>query len=62
MAAARKRLVAQYGPAPGYKVEDDKVWARKLFVFSIVAITSLSVMMSVDFMVPDSHNLLTYVW
>ena len=46
----------------GYKVEDDKVWARKLFVFSIVAITSLSVMMSVDFMVPDSHNLLTYVW
>jgi len=46
----------------GYKVEDDKVWARKLFVFSIVAITSLSVMMSVDFMVPDSQNLLTYVW
>ena len=46
----------------GYKVEDDKVWARKRFVFSIVAITSLSVMMSVDFMVPDSHNLLTYVW
>ena len=39
-----------------------KLWARKLFVFSIVAITSLSVMMSVDFMVPDSHNLLTYVW
>ncbi|MFT0665735.1 hypothetical protein RVM25_17610, partial [Enterobacter hormaechei subsp. xiangfangensis] len=24
--------------------------------------TSLSVMMSVDFMVPDSQNLLTYVW
>lgn len=46
----------------GYKTANDKVWARKLFVFSIVAITSLSVMMSVDFMVPDSHNLLTYVW
>lgn len=45
----------------GYKVEDDKVWARKLFIFSIVALTSLSVMMSVDFMVPDSHRLLTYV-
>ena len=45
----------------GYKVADDKVWARKLFVFSIVAITALSVMMSVDFMVPDSHNLLAYV-
>ena len=36
--------------------------ARKLFGFSIIAITALSVMMSVDFMVPDSHNLLTYVW
>ncbi|MDK7221306.1 protoheme IX farnesyltransferase, partial [Klebsiella pneumoniae] len=43
------------------KVADDKVWARKLFVFSIVAITALSVMMSVDFMVPDSHSLLAYV-
>ncbi|VDA29587.1 hypothetical protein [Klebsiella pneumoniae] len=42
------------------KVADDKVWARKLFVFSIVAITALSVMMSVDFMVPDSHSLLAY--
>jgi len=37
------------------------VWARRLFVFSILAITALSVMMSVDFMVPDSHNLLTMV-
>ncbi len=46
----------------GYKTENDRVWARKLFVFSIVAITSLSVMMSVDFMVPESGNLLTYVW
>ncbi|SUX86956.1 protoheme IX farnesyltransferase [Citrobacter koseri] len=45
----------------GYKVEDDKVWARKLFGFSIIAITALSVMMSVDFMVPDSHSLLTWV-
>lgn len=46
----------------GYKTENDRVWARKLFVFSIVAITSLSVMMSVDFMVPESGNLLTFVW
>ncbi|NUU64629.1 protoheme IX farnesyltransferase [Enterobacteriaceae bacterium BIT-l23] len=45
----------------GYKTENDRVWARKLFVFSIVAITSLSVMMSVDFMVPESGNLLTWV-
>ena len=46
----------------GYKSEnDDRVWARKLFVFSIVAITALSVMMSVDFMSPGSPELLTYV-
>ena len=46
----------------GYKTSNDKVWARKLFVFSIVAITALSVMMSVDFMTPASKDLLTYVW
>ncbi|MDP0925499.1 protoheme IX farnesyltransferase, partial [Klebsiella pneumoniae] len=45
----------------GYIVSDDNVWARKLFVFSIVSITALSVMMSVDFMVTDSHSLLAYV-
>lgn len=46
----------------GYKSEnDDRVWARKLFVFSIVAITALSVMMSVDFMGPTSKDLLTYI-
>ncbi|MGL9769244.1 MAG: heme o synthase [Sodalis sp. (in: enterobacteria)] len=44
----------------GYKLaNNDKVWARKLFLFSIVAITSLSVMMSIDFMVPSSTNLRT---
>ena len=33
----------------GFKTEnDDRVWARKLFIFSIIAITSLSVMMSID--------------
>lgn len=46
----------------GYKVADDRIWARKLFGFSIIAITALSVMMSVDFMVPDSHTLLAAVW
>ncbi|MEA9390793.1 heme o synthase [Acerihabitans sp. TG2] len=47
----------------GYKsANDDRIWARKLFIFSIVAITSLSVMMSVDFMVPASGSLLSYVW
>ena len=44
----------------GYKnPNDDRVWARKLFVFSIVAITSLSVMMSVDSMAPMQETLLT---
>ncbi|CNJ86979.1 heme o synthase [Yersinia enterocolitica] len=45
----------------GYKATNDSVWARKLFVFSIIAITSLSVMMSVDFNVPSSAGLLAYV-
>ncbi|MEH2919747.1 heme o synthase [Samsonia erythrinae] len=46
----------------GYKnAIDDRIWARKLFVFSIVAITSLSVMMSVDSIAPAHDVLLTYV-
>ncbi|BES83922.1 protoheme IX farnesyltransferase [Pectobacterium araliae] len=46
----------------GYKnAIDDRIWARKLFVFSIVAITSLSVMMSVDSMAPAHEALLTYL-
>ncbi|PHM67928.1 heme o synthase [Xenorhabdus sp. KJ12.1] len=32
----------------GYKTTNDRAWARKLFIFSIVAIMSLSIMMSVD--------------
>ncbi|MEE4408112.1 MULTISPECIES: heme o synthase [unclassified Serratia (in: enterobacteria)] len=47
----------------GYKTENDSIWARKLFVFSIVAITSLSVMMSIDFSATASpETLMTYVW
>jgi protoheme IX farnesyltransferase len=47
----------------GYKAENDSVWARKLFVFSIVAITSLSVMMSIDFSASATPEaLLTYAW
>lgn len=39
----------------GYKAQNnDRIWARKLFVFSIIAITTLSIMMSVDFMTPAS--------
>ncbi len=42
----------------GYKQEvDDKVWARKLFGFSIIAITALSLMMSIDFRVMPSPTL-----
>ncbi|MDN6018091.1 MAG: heme o synthase [Enterobacterales bacterium] len=44
----------------GYKkAVDDRVWARKLYVFSIVTITCLSVMMSVDFQSPATESLLT---
>ena len=43
----------------GYKAVDDRVWARKLFVFSIFTITARSVMMSLDFQAP-SELLLTY--
>ncbi|WP_315711091.1 heme o synthase [Brenneria uluponensis] len=46
----------------GYKKPtNDRVWARKLFVFSIVAITSLSIMMSVDSIAPAQEALLTYL-
>ncbi|WP_338883244.1 heme o synthase [Xenorhabdus sp. TH1] len=45
----------------GYKTSNDRIWARKLFLFSIVAIMSLSVMMSVD-STASPENLLTYVW
>jgi heme o synthase len=45
----------------GFKTTDDKVWAKKLFIFSIVAITTLSVMMSIDFTTTDPVQFLTYL-
>lgn len=46
----------------GYKAENnDRIWARKLFVFSIIAITSLSIMMSIDFMTPSAQTVLSLV-
>lgn len=46
----------------GYKnLNDDRLWAKKLFVFSIVAITSLSVMMSIDSITPTQEAMLTYL-
>ncbi|AEB57610.1 heme o synthase [Ectopseudomonas mendocina] len=45
----------------GYKAVDDRVWARKLFTFSIVSITMLSVMMSVDFISSPEQVLVTSI-
>jgi heme o synthase len=33
----------------GYKASDERLWAKKLFIFSILTIFILSVMMSIDF-------------
>lgn len=41
----------------GYKTDNDQAWAKKLFMFSIVTITALSVMMSIDFKQPEDGNL-----
>lgn len=43
----------------GFKTQNDQVWAKKLFIFSIIAITALSVMMSVDFTVADPAQFMT---
>ncbi len=45
----------------GYKTSDERVWAKRLFVFSILAIFAVSFMMSIDFTVAaTSDMLLTY--
>jgi protoheme IX farnesyltransferase len=41
----------------GYRASDDRVWAKKLFVFSILSITVLSVMMAIDFKIPAASSL-----
>jgi protoheme IX farnesyltransferase len=46
----------------GYKSPDDRLWAKKLFVFSILTVFILSVMMSIDGTLPAASNkLLTSV-
>jgi protoheme IX farnesyltransferase len=40
----------------GFKKSDERVWAKKLFIFSIVTIAVLSVMMAADFTVPAATN------
>jgi protoheme IX farnesyltransferase len=45
----------------GYKASDERLWAKKLYIFSILTIFILSVMMSVDFTpAVQSETLLTY--
>jgi protoheme IX farnesyltransferase len=45
----------------GYKASDERLWARKLFIFSIVTIFILSVMISIDFTAPvPSEMVLSY--
>jgi len=41
----------------GYKTSDDRVWAKRLFVFSILSITILNVMMSIDFTTPAASDI-----
>ena len=44
----------------GYKAADERLWARKLFIFSILTIFILSLMMSIDYTTPlPSEILLT---
>jgi protoheme IX farnesyltransferase len=42
----------------GYKAADERLWARKLFIFSILTIFILSVMMSIDFTAPIPPEML----
>lgn len=42
----------------GYKTANDRLWAKKMFVFSIVSIVLLSVMMSIDFTVSTPSDIL----
>jgi protoheme IX farnesyltransferase len=42
----------------GYKAKDERLWAKKLFIFSILTILILSVMMSIDFTTPVPPEML----
>jgi protoheme IX farnesyltransferase len=45
----------------GYKAADERLWGKKLFIFSILTIFILSVMISIDFTAPvRSEMLLSY--
>ncbi len=50
-----------YLACSGCKAKDKRLWAKKLFIFSILTIFILSVMMSIDFTAPvPSEMLLSY--
>jgi protoheme IX farnesyltransferase len=42
----------------GYQASDERLWAKKLFIFSILTIFILSFMMSIDFTAPVPSNML----
>jgi heme o synthase len=42
----------------GYKASDERLWAKRLFLFSILTIFALSVMMSIDSTVPATSGML----
>jgi len=59
--AAGSGLFLLYLALSGFRTADDQRWAKKLFVFSIVNIFVLSIMMSIDTVVPAASDmLLTY--
>ena len=43
---------------PGYQAAEERLWARKLFIFSILTIFILSVMISIDYTVPVPPEML----
>jgi heme o synthase len=42
----------------GYKASDERLWAKRLFIFSLLTIFSVSVMMSIDFTGPVPSEML----
>ncbi len=56
--AAAMGLSWLYVAWSGYKRSDNQVWAKRLFVTSILTITVLSVMMSIDFRVPATSHMI----
>ena len=58
--AASMGLYWLYMAWRGNKAVDDRLWARKVFAFSIFTITALSVMMSLDTRSP-AEVLMTYI-